>query len=301
MTAPSFVESSSPRLTRAVQWLLGINVAVYFLQLTVLQPSDVQLALGFRRGDLEAGRWWSVATYMFAHGGFWHLALNMYSLWLFGPRVERGWGARRFAGFYLFCGLGGWLLHLFVAGDSLLIGASAAILGVMLAYATLWPDDEVLLFGVVPMTIKWLMIGIALMNVIGGIGSGAGGGVAYLAHLGGLGAGWLYLRTTMGISLGQFRDGVSALPDDPPEDSVTRAIPRSPRGRARREQIDDVVARTNAAAARRTQPSRRAIEGPRAPVTMDQILDKISAQGIDSLSAEERRVLDEHSRRLRDQ
>jgi membrane associated rhomboid family serine protease len=297
-------DTPAPRLTPAVQWLIAVNIAVYFIQLTVLKPSDVQLALGFQTKDL-GHQWWTIGTYMFVHGGFWHIALNMYTLWLFGPRVEWKWSSREFLRYYLFCGLGGWFAHLvFVPGDSLLIGASAAVFGVMLAYASLWPDEQVFVFGVIPTTVRWLVIFVAAVNIVGGIAaSGDQGGVAYLAHLGGLAAGWVYLRMTAAVSLNRLRQGVSPVPDEP-DDIPPRAVPRAlPRTRAReRDNIDDVVARSNAVVTKRTSP-RRSKDSPRAPqaelTALDQVLDKISAQGLESLTADERRLLSDESKRRR--
>jgi hypothetical protein len=216
--------------------------------------------------------------------------------------VERKWGAREFLRFYLFCGLGGWFAHLvFVPGDSLLIGASAAVFGVMLAYASLWPDEQLFVFGVIPTTVRWLVIFVGVLNIVGGITTtGAQSGVAYLAHAGGLAAGWLYLRMTAAVNLGRLRQGVSPVPDEP-EDVPPRAVPRTlPRSRAReRDNIDDVVARSNAVVAKRTT-SPRATRGPQAELAaLDQVLDKISAHGLGSLTSEERRLLSEESKRRR--
>jgi hypothetical protein len=239
---------------------------------------------------------------MFVHGSFWHLALNMYTLWLFGPRVERQWTPGEFARFYLFCGLGGWFLHLFVPGDSVLIGASAAVMGVMLAYATLWPHERLYLFGVVPITVRWLMVLVVLTNLLGGISATPDGGVAYLAHLGGLGAGWLYLRTSAAVNLASVRRHVEPVPDLPEED-LPRAVPKShraPRGR----DADDAVARSKAVTSRRrTVTSARPAEAP-PPVegdaaNLNRVLDKISAEGLDSLTADERQLLDDASKRRR--
>lgn len=292
--------NSAPRITRAVQWIIAINVAVYFLQLTVLRAEDVQLALGFQRNDL--GRhWWTTITYMFVHGGFWHLALNMYTLWLFGPRVEWRWGAREFVVYYLICGLGGWFAHLaFVPGDTLLIGASAAVFGVMLAYATFWPDEQVLVFGVIPTTVRWLVIFVAVTNLVSGMASDGASGVAYLAHMGGLAAGWLYLRATGGKRLSLLRrPGVSSVPDEP-EDELPRAIPKASRTRVR-DHADDAVARSKAVTAKRavSRPAARVEPASSDNVALDRVLDKILAKGIDSLSPEELRLLDEESRRRR--
>jgi membrane associated rhomboid family serine protease len=297
-------EEPAPRLTSAVQWLIAINVFVYFIQLAVLNPGDVQGALGFQTKDL-GHQWWTIGTYMFVHGGFWQLALNMYALWLFGPRVEWKWGSREFVRFYLFCGLGGWFAHLlFVPGDSLLIGASAAVFGVMLAYASLWPDEQLFVFGVIPTTVRWLVIFVGALNIVGGIAlAGAQGGIAYLAHAGGLAAGWLYLRMTAAVNLNRLRQGVSPVPDEQ-DDVPPRAVPRAlPRTRARErdhvDNIDDVVARSNAAVAKRTS-SPRASRGPQAELTaLDQLLDKISAHGLGSLTSDERRLLSEESKRRR--
>jgi membrane associated rhomboid family serine protease len=291
-----------PRITTAVQWLIAINVAVYFIQRTVLRPVDVELALGFQTRNL-GHQWWTIGTYMFVHGGLWHLALNMYVLWLFGPRVEWRWTSREFLRYYFFCGLGGWFAHLaFVPGDTLLIGASAAVLGVMLAYAMLWPNEQLFVFGVIPTTVRWLVIFVGALNLVGGITASEGqGGVAYLAHVGGLAAGWLYLQTTAAVSLGRFRQGVLPVPDEP-DDLLPRAVPKAlPKSRVReREHIDEVVARSNAMLAKRVTSRRVSREQQPEQSVLDKVLDKISAHGLGSLTGAERKLLDEASKRLRD-
>jgi membrane associated rhomboid family serine protease len=294
-------ETDAPRLTPAVQWLIAINVAIFFLQLTLVRASDMQLALGFQARDMGRA-WWTILTYMFVHGGFWHLALNMYTLFLFGPRVEHAWSAGEFSRYYILCGLGGWFAHLLFARNSLLIGASAAVLGVMLAYAMRWPDDEVYFFGVIPMRVKWLVALLALVNVISGIsGSDATTGIAYLAHLGGLAAGWLYLRTSSATSIDRLRQRVSQVPDIP--DEPPRAIPRSmPRSREKAQEVDDIVAKSKAAVARRpaVSPTLPTKTARRRTEELDLVLDKISEQGIDSLTTDERRLLEEMSKQLKD-
>jgi membrane associated rhomboid family serine protease len=295
------MDSRAPRITTAVQWIIAANIAVYFVQLTLLTPADVQLALGFSQHNL-GHQWWTIATYMFVHGGFWQLALNLYTMWLFGPRVEWQWGSREFVRYYLFCGLGGWFAHLaFVPGDTLLLGASAAVFGVMFAYASLWPDDQVLLFGVIPTTVRWLVVFVGAINLVGGISASEGtSGLPYLAHLGGgLVAGWLYLRATAAVSLGRLRQGVSPVQDEP-DDMPPRAVPKAmPRSRAR-ENIDDVVARSNAAVAEQAPRARTLRRGQPDATALDRVLDKISATGLESLTTDERRLLDDASRRLRD-
>jgi membrane associated rhomboid family serine protease len=296
-----------PRATNAVKWLIGANVALYFLQLTVLSPGDVRNALGFEMHNLS-GAWWTVVTYMFVHAGFMHLALNMYTLWLFGPRVERLLGSGQFAGYYLVCGLGGWFFHILFAQQGVLIGASAAVLGVMLAYASRWPDEHVFLFGVIPLTVRWLVALLIVANLVGGMASmSSGAGVAYLAHLGGLAAGWGYLRMAGSLDIDRLRQRIAPVADEP-EETPPRAFPRSlPRQRGERDarEVDEIVEQSHAAIAERAAPERgrpsRTPPGGFSSTELNSLLDKISAHGLDALTQSERKRLEDAARKLRNQ
>jgi membrane associated rhomboid family serine protease len=305
MSFSSNEEREYPRITPAVQWLIAINVAIFFLQATVLGPDFVQNALAFEVRDLTTHPW-TIVTYMFVHAGFWHLALNMWMLWVFGPRVEQAWNPRSFTFYYILCGLGGWLFHLMVARDgSYLLGASAAIYGVLLAYAMRWPDDEVRFFPFIfiAMKVRWYVVFLVGINLAMGLWTaGAGGGVAYLAHLGGLFIGYLYLRLSAAHGLDRLRHRMSSLPDL--SDDATRAIPRTqPRTRERTSEIDEIVARSNAMAAKHqgAAPTLTSKVGKKKTDELNLVLDKISERGIGSLTSDERRLLEEMSRRLRSQ
>lgn len=300
-------EQDYPRITPAVQWLIAINVAIYFLQATLYQGLGDWFA--YKPHDLFEHPW-TIVTYMFVHAGFWHVALNMYTLWLFGPRVEHAWGSRSFAFYYVLCGLGGWLLHLMLAQHGVLLGASGAVFGVMIAYAMRWPDDELYLFGVLPLKVKWLIVLLVGIDLASGFaGMTAAGietdGVAHFAHLGGIMTGWLYLRylrTAPGGGIDRLRQRMSQLPDVP--DEVPRAIPRTqprPRERERGGEIDEIVARSNAMAAKRptTATVIPAKIGKQKAEALNDVLDKISEHGIDSLTGDERHLLEEMSQRLR--
>jgi len=307
MSFTSVDEQDYPRITPAVRWLIAINVAIYFVQLTLTGPANMQRALAFQLTDLTT-RPWTIFTYMFVHAGFWHLALNMWMLWVFGPRVEHMWNARSFSFYYILCGLGGWLFHLMVAGDaSYLLGALAAIYGVLLAYAMQWPDDEVRFFPFVfiAMKVRWyvvLLIGLSLAQGVWSAGSGSG--IAYMAHLGGLFVGYLYLRFSAAHGIERLRSRVSQAPDIP--DEPPRAIPRThPRTRERVNEVDEIVARSNAVIAKQQQqqaavPSLANKVGKQKSEELNHVLDKISQRGMESLTGEERRLLDELSRKLRD-
>ena len=145
-----------PRMTPAVQWLLAANIGVYFLQLTLFRPEQVYSALGLSVGDLP-GRG-GLVTYMFVHAGCGISRSTCSRCGCSGRGVEQIWGTRSFVYFYLWCGIGGAIAHLLLQRNVRLIGASAAISGVLLAYALRWPDEEVYLFGVIPMKTRWLIV-----------------------------------------------------------------------------------------------------------------------------------------------
>jgi membrane associated rhomboid family serine protease len=199
------------RLTPAVQILIAICTAIMFLQWTVVSDADVFAALGFQDGSLQRTLW-SAVTYSFAHYGFWHLAVNMYALFAFGPRLEMAMGTRAFTLYYLWCALGGAIAHLLFVPAGILVGASAAVLGVMFGYAQQWPDEEVLLLGVVPVRAWTVVLLFAVANMaLGMVGAGdvpGGDRVVYLAHLGGLAFGWLYFRTPPAASIERLRQRI---------------------------------------------------------------------------------------------
>jgi membrane associated rhomboid family serine protease len=290
--------------------LLAVNVAMLFLQWAVVSDADAFAVLGFQVGSLQRTLW-SAITYMFVHYGVLHLALNMYALLAFGPRLESAMGTRAFTLYYLWCGLGGAVAHMLFARTGLLLGATAGVFGVMFAYWQQWSNEEVALFGVIPMR-AWTMIlllGAAIMTV-GVVGAGApvAGGVrlVYAAHVGGIAFAWLYMRTPPAASIERLRQRISPAPDYP-QDETPRAIPRTlPRARAQRDDVDEIVAKSKAVAAQQQQrPVTRTVATPlpgtraESVAELDRVLDKISTEGLESLTPAERDVLDETARRLR--
>ena len=304
MSDALYDSSQQPRMTPSVQLLLAANIGVYFLQITIIGSENVYRALGLS-ADL-ASSWWTPFTYMFVHAGLWHLAFNMLALWMFGPRVEHSWTTRAFTYFYIWCGLGGAVAHLLLQRNAGLIGASAAVSGVMLAYALRWPDEEVYLFGVIPMKTRWLVVWMVVINLAMGVASSPGqSGIGWFSHLGGLAFGWIYLRMSSFGGLDNFRRWVSPVPDEP-EDGY-RAVPKvkpSNRQRSDRDggEVDEVVAKSNAIV---TRPARSALlpkaeeSSQRSAERLNLVLDKISKHGIESLTSEEVTLLEDMSRKLR--
>ncbi len=313
MSSPIAEEQGPAGLTPAVQWLLIANVAIYFLQQTVVRPEYMETLFGFTGTDLVA-RWWTPITYAFVHGNLWHILFNMFALWQFGPRVERLFGTSRFVRFYALCALGGVALQYLFVRNGLMIGASAAVFGVMYAFAHAWPRTMLLFFGVIPMQVRWYVLGFAALSVLF-MATGTEGGVAHAAHLGGFATAWLLVRLPSARRIGgTWQERFSPTPELPEEDTF-RAVPRSAMRPTRdvspsSDAIDDVVARSNALVQRR-QPSaaqqRPAVVATVAPAMsatdeMNALLDKMSnGGGRQSLSSGEQARLHELSEMLRAQ
>jgi membrane associated rhomboid family serine protease len=135
-------------------------------------------------------------SYLFLHGGFMHLAFNMFLLWMFGSEMERYWGTKRFLTYYAVCGIGAALTTvtaglIFQFGPT--IGASGAILGVLLAYGLTFPERTILLYFVIPLKAKYFVLLLVVFEIVFLIPHMASG-IAAFAHLGGMLFGFLYLK-----------------------------------------------------------------------------------------------------------
>ena len=301
-----YLEQDTPRMTRAVQALIALDVAILFVQWTLVSDADLFAALGFRDASLPRTLW-TALSYMFAHYGFWHLAVNMFALLTFGPRLESMMGTRAFTLYFLWCGLGGAVAHLLFVRTGVLVGASAAVLGVMFGYAQQWPDDEIALLGVVPVRAWTMVMVLSVANLAIGMTAAAdlgGDRTLYLAHLGGIAFGWLYLRTPPAASIERLRQRISPAPDHQDE-APPRAIPRTlPRQRTQRDEVDEIVAQSKAMVAQQHPVARAVVtpvrtSGEMRLAELDRVLDKISTGGLESLSLDERALLDAMAKRLR--
>lgn len=287
-------EAASPHYP-AVKWLLALNIGVFLLQLTVIRPEKIFTTFGLSPESFPAA-WWTIVTYMFVHAGPLHLALNMVTLWMFGSRLEAASSTRSFVYFYLWCGIGGAIAHLLFARDASLVGASAGVSGVLMAYGLRWPEDRVYLFGFIPIRSRWLVAWMIVINIA--IGLSPQTQIGWKAHLGGLAFGWLFLNAGS-LGAGGMRRWVAAIPDEP--EGMPRAVPRARIGsREREERLEETIAGQNAPAVNdpRSESTRMEDKGAWS-LTLDRVLDKISTQGLASLTTEERALLDERSRKLR--
>lgn len=137
-------------------------------------------------------------TYMFFHGGFGHLFSNMFALWMFGRTLEYELGPKRFLTYYMVCGIGAALIQVGLAallGEQIvLLGASGAVMGLLLAFGLMHPNNMIYIIPLpFPIKAKWFVIGYAALEIALGW-SGVGTGVAHFAHVGGMlwGLGLLY-------------------------------------------------------------------------------------------------------------
>src|SRR5437870_6161872 len=187
----------------ALKALIAANV-VMFLATTLVRSIDLNPILGLVPVLVIRRLWiWQPVTYMFLHGGIFHILFNMLALWMFGTELERLWGTRYFLKFYFVTGIGAGLLTILV---SLLgfrftnliyvvptIGASGAIYGLLLAYALYFPDRPIYMYFLFPVPAK---IFVAIMGAIAFYASLAeAGGVANVTHLGGLAVAYAFLKS----------------------------------------------------------------------------------------------------------
>jgi membrane associated rhomboid family serine protease len=222
---------------------------------------------------------WAALTYMFLHGSLGHLFFNMLMLFFFGPHLEARWGEREFLKYYVICGLGGAALSYVFLPNSI-IGASAAMYGVMLAFAMNWPNAPIYVFGVFPVLAKYLVGFMALASLLSAVDSAQGGSnIAHFAHLGGLIAGYIYLKADW--RTGQAFQGLQRTT------KKKRSLAIVPRDEAE-EQGSGHRAR-----------SQRPGEDAALFDEVDAVLDKISAQGMSSLTAAELELLDRVSKKHR--
>jgi membrane associated rhomboid family serine protease len=243
-------------VTPVVRALLILNVVAYFLQQTLAGFTGAFLFVP--SVPYLVTHPWTLVTYMFLHASLTHILFNMLGLYFFGPRVEERLGSRQFGAMYVVAGVTGALLSLVLGGGAPILGASGGVYGVMLGFAYFWPDTPISIWGVIPVPARLLVIIYTVISLLGGFGGG--GNVAHFAHLGGFVGAYLYLKW-IERDRARFRRQATA----PPRDAVRsadayRTIDRSKLHELNRSEVD-------------------------------RILDKISAQGVGSLTPQERLFL----------
>ncbi len=259
----------------AISQLVLINVIVFLLQPLVLGPLVLNGLALVPQQVVTRGMVWELVTYMFLHGGFMHILFNMFGLVIFGSDLERWWGSRDFLKYYFITGVGAGIIHIltsyifpgagpFPASMVPTIGASGAIFGVLVAYAMAFPNRQVLLWFVIPVSARVMVILFGIFELVTALQHQGGDGVARFAHLGGMLVGYLYLK----------------------QDVLVWRAKRWLRG-----------VRTTTTQHR--PPQEDPAEEARRKERIDRILEKISREGMGSLTKEERELLSRSADRAR--
>ncbi len=251
--------SVAPQVSKVVLWLLIANVVIFVLQQFFL--NRFLGVLGLVPSRVLHGHIWQLLTYMFLHGNVLHVFFNLIFLWMLGSELERYWGSNFFLKYYLVTGIGAGVVNVLVQPYSRIptIGASGAIFGLIIAFALAFPNRELLLYFVLRIKAKHFAVLVGLIELLA-LFMMPNASIARFAHLGGLVVGYFYLKRE--IYTWRLRRLLSGWQERAEQRAASKKL-------ARQRQI-------------------------RAEV--DRILDKINTQGIDSLTARERRFLEKQGR-----
>ncbi len=266
-------------LTPVVKKLMIINGAIFLLMaFTGLFSPGIPALIKNNFGLSHLGfagqfKLWQIFTYMFIHGSFFHVLMNLFALWMFSGDLEQLWGGRRFLRYYLTTGIGAGIciaIMNFIIAEKygvspVTIGASGAVYAILLAYGLTWPDRQVLIWFVIPMKMKYMVILFGLFEFFGTLGSvsGGGGNISHIGHLGGLLSGLVVL---LGLRRFESKGGTSA----------------------RRGGFLEEYFRKRRNDRKRIEISRR-IEAKK---IIDALLEKIARGGMSSLTPDERKSLE---------
>lgn len=241
--------------------LLGINGFVY--RFFGLVPSSI----------LSHGFIWQFVSYMFVHGGFMHLLMNMFVLWMFGMELENYWGKKEFLKYFLITGIGsGIITFLFSMNSSIpVVGASGAIYALLLAFAMMFPDRKIYVYFLFPVKAKYFVLVIGLITFFSSMGPSTSG-ISHLTHLGGLIVGYIYFRRKS--ILYDIKRFLKKHKIRNPFRNFIKKVDKS---------SDNPQAQSNSFTEYQTDQTMRE--------QVDEILDKISKVGYDKLTDQEKQTL----------
>ena len=247
-----------------MKFLLIVNIVVF-----VLVELSGQQSLLFRTFGLVPSLVWSkfkiwqLFTYLFIHGGIFHIFFNLFVLWMFGKDLESQWGKMEFLLFYFICGIGAGLITVLFSVNSIvpIVGASGAIYGLLLAYGFTYPNQMVYLYGLVPIKVKYMVLGLGAIAFFASL-SASQSNVSHITHLSGMIIGLIFIYFNINwkvIKLWYIRMRLKGLSQ---------------------------------------QPAKQDNEEAQMKKQVDKILDKLNDSGWDSLTEQEENYLTQASKRL---
>jgi membrane associated rhomboid family serine protease len=185
-------------ITPVVKFLLITNVSVFIIQIIFSNMFHIQLSsyLGLiPKYVYTEFTLWQLVSYLFLHGNFFHILINMFVLWMFGCELERYWGSREFLFYYFVTGIGAGIFSVIFDYNSTIpiIGASGAIYGILTAFGIIFPNRLIYVYFLIPIRAKYFVMIFGVITLLSAI-SASSSGIAHFAHLGGMVIGFIYLR-----------------------------------------------------------------------------------------------------------
>ncbi len=252
------------RLEPGVKFLLIAFTGVFALQYAVSGWLEMNFGLVPAK-VIGSFHLWQMFTYVFLHGSVMHLLFNLFALWMFGKELESTWGTREFLKFFFLCSLGAAFFNIVCDPFSTLpiIGASGGIYGLLVAFAVLYPESLIYLYGIIPLKARHFVVLIGIFEFLASF-HGSASLIARFAHLGGMLTGFLYLKSY------EFRSILN---------------------RSYRKVVDSlVVSKKPVKRPKRVGPQDLSNE-------VDRILDKVLIQGAESLTESEKEIMRRYSTR----
>ena len=249
--------------TDAIKILVSVNFGIFLLQ----SLSGAERMFFELFGLVPKLIWsefmiWQPVTYLFFHGGIWHVLINMFVLWMFGSELERLWGKQHFLKYYFVTGVGSGIITAIFALHSTtpVVGASGAVFGVLLAYGLTYPNRTVYLYGIIPIKSILFVIGIGVLAFISSFDSTTQ--ISHITHLAGMAIGYVMLKRRW-----QWKDIWFSIR----KKTLEYQLQREEKNMSRRQELEQDI---------------------------DRILDKINQGGFHSLSEDEEQKLYENSKSL---
>tara|TARA_Y100000588_G_scaffold390903_1_gene497886 strand:+ start:184471 stop:185298 length:828 start_codon:yes stop_codon:yes gene_type:complete len=227
--------------TDAIKVLIGLNLLLFIFK--SISRGEINLVEIF--GLSPETIWplvWQPFTYMFIHGDFWHVAINMLVLFLFGSELETIWGRQGFIKYYIITGVGSGLIWIlfqsFSSSSAYLIGASGAVYGILTAYGLMFPNRIVYIYFLFPVKVKWFVIILGAVAFFSSLGSHSN--ISHLTHLSGMIIGFTYLRFNR-----QWKKVVFSMRKQILESKIKREENLQKKNRKLQEDVNQILDRIN--------------------------------------------------------